>query len=73
MNEECFVAKIEIVSSNVIKSSCSGNKFKIANQDSFIHTNYLKISFNTNILSIKYMNSMTVSDVRFWQKMCTSM
>ena len=64
-------AKNKIVSTNVIKSSCSGNKFKIANQKSFMHTDYLKISFYTNILlyllflSVKYMHPIAVSDVHF--------
>ena len=34
----------------MIKPSCSEYKFKIANQKSFVRTNNLKISFNTNIL-----------------------
>ena len=49
-NKKCFISKIEIVNINVIKSSCSGNKAKIANQKNFVHTNYLKINFTINIL-----------------------
>ena len=30
--QKCFIAKNEIVSTDVIKSSRSGNKFKIVNQ-----------------------------------------
>ena len=59
-----------------MKSNCSENKYKIGNLKSFVHTNYLKISFNITILlhmlfiNIKYMYSMIVSDVPFLQETC---
>ena len=52
-------------------------KRTIANQNSFVRTDYLKISFNTSILLymlffiIKYMHSMIVSGVHFLQEMCS--
>ena len=46
----CFIVKNKIVNTNVIKSSCSENKIKIANLKSFVYTNYLKIHFNITIL-----------------------
>ena len=77
VSKKCFITKNKIVNKNVIKSSCSLNKFYTANLKCFVYTNYLKICFNITILlymlflSIKYMHSinayMFLKDV-FWKK-----
>ena len=78
-SKKCFITKNEIVNTNLIKSSCSENTFKIVNLKSLVHTNYLKISLYITIflcmsfLSVKYVHSMIVSDVCFLQEMCTRM
>ena len=49
-SKKCFITKNKIVNTNVIKSNCCGNKFKIANLKSFVYNNYLKMCFNITIL-----------------------
>ena len=79
-SRKCFITKNWIVNTNVIKSSCSENKFQIANLKNFVYT-YLKICFNITILlymlflSIKCMHSIdnavyallnTIHATSFW-------
>ena len=50
MSKKCFITKKQMVNTNVIISSYSGNKFKISKLMSFAHNYYFKTNFNFTIL-----------------------
>ena len=52
-SRKCFIAKNWIINTNVIKSSCSENKFKIANLKNLVYI-YLKMRFKIAILHVVF-------------------